>query len=163
MSFLISFIVFSIKQIWPFAILGLIVGFWATSYFRPIPSVDMKVQKRRKQLRNFFQSFVVLLPGAAFLFGMHITNPLINYAGIETTGVVMSQEETSTLRNNQRVYQMNVAYLVEGGKLQQSSFRTDEFNFYPNVGRSAYPKPGQEFKLKYLPQIPRYFVILDVS
>ena len=58
---------------------------------------------------------------------------------------------------------MNVVYLVEGGKLQQSSFRTDEFNFYPNAGRGVYPKLGQEFRLKYLPQIPRYFVILDFS
>ena len=30
LSFLVSVVVFLIKQIWPFIILGLAIGFWAT-------------------------------------------------------------------------------------------------------------------------------------
>ena len=162
MSFLISIVVLLIKQIWPFVIFGLLIGFWATNYFRSTPDLTLKARKRQKRLRNFFQSFVVLLPGVVFLYGSYITNPLINYVGIESTGKVISQVKTSTLRNYQRVFKMNVAYLREDGGVQESSFRTDEFNYYPASNPSTYPRVGQEFKLKYLPYIPRYFVIFNV-
>lgn len=96
-----------------------------------------------------------------YLYGSYITNPLINYAGIETVGTVISQEKTRTLHNYQRIYKMNVIYLKEDGELQKSSFRTDERNFYPSVDRAVYPNPGQEFILKYLPHTPTYFVIFN--
>lgn len=35
LSFLVSVVVFLIKQIWPFIILGLAIGFWATGRFQP--------------------------------------------------------------------------------------------------------------------------------
>lgn len=161
MSYLIACIVFSIKQIWPFVLIGLLIGWWGTHHFRLNTDVSPLQRRRRKKWRNFYQSFVVLLPGGVFLFGSHITSPLINYAGTEAIAKVISQEETSTLRNNQRVLKFNVIYSKSDGDLQKSSFRTDEFNFYPSYRRGIYPRVGQEFKLKYLPAIPRYFVILQ--
>ena len=159
LSFLVSVVVFLIKQIWPFIILGLAIGFWATGRFQPARGGNLAEQKKLKRVRAFFQSFVVILPGVVYLFGSYITNPLIYYAGIESTGKVISQEETRTLHNYKRIMKMNVAFLKADGTLQKSSFRTDEFNLYPGFGRVTYPRPGQEFKLRYLPSIPRYFVI----
>ncbi|WP_071059020.1 hypothetical protein [Pelistega sp. MC2] len=161
MSFLIASIVFSIKQIWPFVMIGFLIGWWGTHHFQLEPDLSPEERKRRQKWKSFFQAFVVLLPGVVFLFGSHITSPLINYAGTDALAKVISQEQTSTLRNNQRVFKLNVIYPKANGELQESSFRTDEFNFYPSYKSGIYPKVGQEFKVKYLPSIPRYFVILQ--
>ncbi|WP_306576019.1 hypothetical protein [Oligella urethralis] len=161
MSFVASLIVFLIKQIWPFVIIGLLVGFWATMRFQPSIQQPPAEQKRLKRLRAFFQSWVVVLPSVVYLLGSYISNPLIYYTGIEASAKVISQEQTRTLRNYERVLQMNVVFVRADGELQRSSFRTDEFNLYPKDGPAVYPRSGEEFKVRYLPKIPRYFVILN--
>ncbi|SUA54230.1 Uncharacterised protein [Oligella urethralis] len=88
---------------------------------------------------------------------------MINHYGIETRGTVTSVENTSLALNFNSVKRHRVRYTLADGRQQEASFLNITDDYYPCDGSVRLLGPGGEFKLKYLPQKPKYFILLGES
>ncbi|WP_168163062.1 MULTISPECIES: hypothetical protein [Oligella] len=88
---------------------------------------------------------------------------MINHYGIETIGTVTSVENTSLALNFNSVKRYRVRYTLADSRQQEASFLNITDDYYPRDGSVPIPRQGGEFKLKYLPQKPKYFILLGES
>lgn len=88
---------------------------------------------------------------------------MINHYGIETRGTVTSVENTSLALNFNSVRRHRVRYTLVDGRPQEASFLNITDDYYPRDGSVHVPGQGGEFKLKYLPQKPKNFILLGES
>lgn len=114
---------------------------------------------------NFLRVLLILLPVMVLinLFDYLIRVPMINHYGIETRGTVTSVENTSVTLNFNSVKRHRVRYTLVDGRPQEASFLNITDDYYPRDGSVRIPRQGGEFKLKYLPQKPKYFILLGES
>lgn len=94
-----------------------------------------------------------------FLFGSTISARIIYRQGIESQGVVVSVKNTLTSINDVPIKRYNVIYLLENNKIMESYFLNMGY-MYPIPKSIKYPGLEQEFRLRYLPEHPQYFVVV---
>ena len=156
MEILYTVIVWAFKSLWPLPFLVVAIGLGV--YLMTLP-------KQRAKRRNAI-AFVTLVISVVTLslssfLGHLVTVPLMNAIGIETQGVVLSTYKTGDVYNEREVFAFNVLYQLANGQLIKSQVKTSDFTVYPITNTVRYPGDGMVFKLKYLPRIPRYFVIVS--
>lgn len=158
MKFLAIAIVWSLYSIWPvFAFfLLLLLILW----------VVLKGLTHDKRLGiTILTGFVFIIASFVLPFFLRplIVVPLIYQYGESSQAKVVSSERTNFIRNEHRVQRYHVIYRDRQGQVIESYFDDDHFNVYPWRNSPDYPRVGKDFNLKYLPELPRYFVILTDS
>lgn len=103
---------------------------------------------------------LVLCVVSAFFLRPMIVGFLTNYYGEVAQGKVVSSAGLSRIHNEQRVFRSHIIYKTVDGQLIETFFDSDDYNFYPFRNSVRYPAVGQEFSLKYIPELPQYVIIL---
>ena len=154
MEILYTAIIWAFKSLWPLPLLVIVIGF----------AVYLIAKPKSAMVRNIiaFATLIiaVLTLSLTSFLGHFVTVPLINAIGLEAEGRVIAEYQTGDVYNERVVIGFDVVYQLASGELIESQFKTSDFNVYPITNNVRYPGQGSVFRLKYLPQIPRYFVIL---
>lgn len=148
----------------PFLLIALGAFLIMMAVFASIAKSKNKPQKPKtlKELPKmaYFAWLFMFLSILNLIFGARISNHLINKHGEPGTGVVLREETTNNLYNEEPVYRYPVLLITAEAKKVETYFETNDFNVYPNSGSARYPAVGEEFNLKYLEKNPNRFVIL---
>lgn len=156
MEILYTVIVWAFKSLWPLPFLVVAIGLGV--YLMTLPK---QCAKRRNAIAFVTLVISVVTLSLSSFLGHLVTVPLMNAIGIETQGVVLSTYKTGDVYNEREVFAFNVLYQLANGQLIKSQVKTSDFTVYPMTNTVRYPGDGRVFKLKYLPRIPRYFVIVS--
>lgn len=156
MKLFLSFIVWSINRIWPFAVL--LFSVFVILIVLRIASRSKKIDLKAIFIASLIPTGIVIF--LLVFFRNRITVPLIYHYGVESGGRVISSEVTNSVYNDQPVIKYNVIYKDKNGKTIDTSFRTSSFNVYPVKNSVRYPTTGSDFKLRYLEDFPTEFIII---
>jgi hypothetical protein len=95
------------------------------------------------------------------VFVAHIFNALLLEAfGEDGTAVITHMEETSSTLNDQNVWDYDVVMKTADGRDVVAQFDTMSASIYPITNAILIPPEGETFVVRYIPGLPRNFVIM---
>lgn len=108
---------------------------------------------------------VFFIYGQINLFTGHIFNALFLEAfGVDGTAVITQSEETSSTLNDQNIWAYDAVVKTADGKDVVTRFDTMSASIYPITNAIMIPPKGETFAIRYIPGLPRNFVIMrDLS
>ncbi|MEV8521652.1 hypothetical protein ABZR86_17800 [Dyella marensis] len=95
------------------------------------------------------------------VFTAHIFNALFLEAfGVDGTAVITHMEETSSTLNDQNVWDYDAVMKTADGRDVVAQFDTMSASIYPITNAILIPPQGETFAVRYIPGLPRNFVIM---
>ena len=94
------------------------------------------------------------------MLGTGVSDRLIYWLGTAGAATITGTHATATQYNSQNVSRHDVLMRTAEGKVVHTSFADDDFNVYPPHNTTRYPREGDQFTVRYMPGLPRQFVIV---
>lgn len=103
----------------------------------------------------------MLLFVSANLFRPHFVDAMMVYGfGHFADAKVVNTKMFSDVNDPEITVRYEVMYKTAAGELVETYFHSSDHNFYPPAGSISQARPGETFRIAYLPNFPSVFVVL---
>lgn len=106
-------------------------------------------------------AFTFILSMVNFFAGNILNAWFLAKFGTDATAIITSAEQTSSMMNEQYIWEYGVVMKTAEGKAVESQFTTSNVSIYPIRNSILIPVQNQEFVVRYIPGYEKNIVIMS--
>lgn len=104
--------------------------------------------------------FTFILSMFNFFAGNMLNAWFLAKCGTDGTAIITSATQTSSMMNEQYIWEYDVVMKTASGKAVESQFSTSNVSLYPIRNNIEIPSPNQTFVVRYIPGFEKNMVIM---